>query len=41
MKLETGLESCSERQASKYGVDFGGLYGEGAHCIKMDQARRR
>ena len=23
MKLETSLESCSERQASKYGVEFG------------------
>ena len=41
MKLETSLESCSERQASKYVVDFGGLYGEGAHYIKMEQARRR
>ena len=41
MKLETSLESCSERQASKYGVDFGGLYGEGAYYIKMVQARRR
>ena len=25
----------------KYGVDFGGLYGEGAHYIKMEQARYR
>ena len=41
MELETSLESCSERQASKYGVDFGGLCGKGAHCIKMEQARRR
>ena len=23
MKLETSLESCSERRASKYGVEFG------------------
>ena len=41
MKLEKSLESWSERQASKYGVDFGGFYGEGAHYIKMEQARRR
>ena len=41
MKLETRLESCSERQASKYGVDVGGLYGEGPQYIKMEQARRR
>ena len=39
MKLETSLESCSERQASKYGVDFGDLYGEGAQYIKIEQAR--
>ena len=34
MKLETSLESCSERQVSKYGVDIGGLNGEGAQYIK-------
>ena len=41
MKLETSLESCSERQVSKYGVDIGGLNGEGAQYIKIEQARRR
>ena len=39
MKLEISLESCLERQASKYGVDFEGLHGEGAHYMKMEQAR--
>ena len=28
MKLETSLESCSERQASNYGVDFRGYMGK-------------
>ena len=41
MNLETSLESCSARQASKYDVDLRALYGEGEYCIKMDQARRR
>ena len=41
MKLETSLESCSERQVSKYGVGIGGLNGEGAQYIKIEQARRR
>ena len=41
MNLETNLESCSARQASKYDVDFRALYGEREYYIKMDQARRR
>ena len=41
MNLETRLESCSARQASKYDVHFRALYGEGEYYIKMDQARRR
>ena len=39
--LETSLESCSARQASKYDVEFRALYGEGEYYIKMDLARRR
>ena len=39
--LTIQLLLCTERQASKYGVDFGGLYGDGAHYIKMEQARHR